>query len=1096
MPWPTPTDYRHAIQDARSALDDEELRQGEVSRNARGLPILWSGNFASVYRIQCRVTGRTWALKCFTRDVSARQERYRHIAAALEAARLPFAVPFVYLEQGIQIHGQWYPAVKMEWVEGQTLNRFVEDSLEKPKMLRQLLELWPKLTARLRDAGIAHADLQHGNVLLVPAPDGKLALKLIDYDGMYVSALAKTRSGEAGHPNYQHPARLLEGTYNVHVDRFSHLVIFSAVHLLVKNCGLWKRYNNDENLLFREQDFQRPEQSELFRVLWETNDPSVRALVGRLALACKQPLEEVPWLDQIVRGGQIKALAYVEQQAAAWLMAGEKVPAQAVVPAGGTTTTAPVVFPPLPFEVRGGEGGGAGPIVQRPPLPFETPEPAMAETRPIIAQGTVPETPPLGSRIRDVGKSVWGWLVVAARGLDRLLGRLVGEENAILHNFLRLVIAVPLIVGLVGAVIMLFAALGFELANKSDHTQKLTANHKERQKDNGTGEGRADAPKALDHASSETAIDAALQKQARADLEKSVKEFEDKAAAAAKAAEEAADRADGASAKVKKWVEDHQPQLAETYANGAARAANDAEVKAAEATKAAEKAEGLIKKAGAEASRTAKDSAQRAADAATDAGRIAARAGKSREDAKSLAKNAGSGSLAKSGTTTQTQTEDVRSGVSTVPQVTGSSEKVQPTKNAPTSPEDSDEMNGPDKAAFDQLVEYVNVTKFLSATAGGDNRFPLGPSTWYVREKSKLSLLRDASLFGEGKDCYLTIDREKPIWRCNLNDRKKNGNSRHLGDFFIDKDILSFKLAQPLEGPTAQFKNCALLIKAFGHEKTVCFRQCHREKPPKLRLLTESDQFQVNGCLSFCIKDVSDLPPSPELVLEGIDLNPHVDKIRVEKLNENELSITYANEAVRLSEQRAKQTEGLKKKLRITVDPDYNPKTNQIKIDITVHYDVNDLLENEGLEENGFSDANDAPKRGSRANSGAASKPKSDTPIAPRDIDRAISGPLNKLKKSQFADFDKVNRKIKGGEKGLEGECQNLEKKYNDTTARIAHAEAFAALLRAILKSETRFSLSFRVSLRLKNSGDKDKPEYTVPLGDFEDHSAAAPERE
>jgi len=52
--------------------------------------------------------------------VSARQERYRHIAAALETARLPFTVPFVYLERGIQVHGQWYPAVKMEWVEGQT----------------------------------------------------------------------------------------------------------------------------------------------------------------------------------------------------------------------------------------------------------------------------------------------------------------------------------------------------------------------------------------------------------------------------------------------------------------------------------------------------------------------------------------------------------------------------------------------------------------------------------------------------------------------------------------------------------------------------------------------------------------------------------------------------------------------------------------------------------------------------------------------------------------------------------------------------------------------------------------------------------------
>ena len=93
MPWPTPTDFRHAIQDPPTALADEELRGGEVARNARGLPMLWSGNFASVYRIHCPATGKTWALKCFTREVSTRQERYRQIAACLKAARLPFTCP-------------------------------------------------------------------------------------------------------------------------------------------------------------------------------------------------------------------------------------------------------------------------------------------------------------------------------------------------------------------------------------------------------------------------------------------------------------------------------------------------------------------------------------------------------------------------------------------------------------------------------------------------------------------------------------------------------------------------------------------------------------------------------------------------------------------------------------------------------------------------------------------------------------------------------------------------------------------------------------------------------------------------------------------
>ena len=136
----------------RHSMSDEELRGGQAALDDQQLPMVWAGSFASVYRINCPATGKSWALKCFTREVTARQERYRHIAAALEAARLPFTVPFVYLERGIQVRGQWFPAVKMEWVEGQTLNRFVEESLEKPRDARGNCSIcgrsWPPGSAR------------------------------------------------------------------------------------------------------------------------------------------------------------------------------------------------------------------------------------------------------------------------------------------------------------------------------------------------------------------------------------------------------------------------------------------------------------------------------------------------------------------------------------------------------------------------------------------------------------------------------------------------------------------------------------------------------------------------------------------------------------------------------------------------------------------------------------------------------------------------------------------------------------------------------------------------------------------------------------
>jgi hypothetical protein len=41
-------------------------------------------------------------------------------------------VDFTFLDRGIQIRGDWYPILKMQWVEGLTLNQFVKNNLDKP----------------------------------------------------------------------------------------------------------------------------------------------------------------------------------------------------------------------------------------------------------------------------------------------------------------------------------------------------------------------------------------------------------------------------------------------------------------------------------------------------------------------------------------------------------------------------------------------------------------------------------------------------------------------------------------------------------------------------------------------------------------------------------------------------------------------------------------------------------------------------------------------------------------------------------------------------------------------------------------------------
>ncbi len=309
MSWPNSQDYNEAVQNP-SSFSDGSLKAGSVSVNAIGLPVPRSGNFADVYQYKDG-GGTLWAVKLFTRKVPGLQERYTKISEHIAKANFPFTVGFDYQPDGIRIKGQWYPLLKMEWVEGFTLNEFVRDNAGKPQYLHALMQMWAKLCARLRDANFAHADLQHGNVLLVPATTGgKLGLKLIDYDGMWVPSLAETHSGEVGHPNFQHPLRLKDRLYNAEVDRFPHLVIAAALRAtLIGGKALWDRFDNGDNLLFKEADLRDPAQSGTFKALWELNDDVLCTLVGKMALATREPLRKTPWLDDVLLGEEGERLS-------------------------------------------------------------------------------------------------------------------------------------------------------------------------------------------------------------------------------------------------------------------------------------------------------------------------------------------------------------------------------------------------------------------------------------------------------------------------------------------------------------------------------------------------------------------------------------------------------------------------------------------------------------------------------------------------------------------------------------------------------------------------------------------------------------------
>lgn len=310
MPWPQSTDYNLAIQNPHLCFEDAELRACTAASNdpVLGLPTPRAGNFADVYQM-VHPSGRSWAVKCFTREVDDLHDRYAAISDYLARNRRSFIIEFRYLDQGILVDGTWYPVLKMRWVEGKTLNEFVRENADKSVLMDRLGQMWLKLERDLREVGLGHGDLQHGNVLLVPNPQkASLHLRLIDYDGMYVPALADRPSREAGFPGFQHPRRTQQ-LYGPEVDRFANLVIYTALRALRTGGGkLWSTFGTPENLLFAHKDFTEPAQSDLLRTLFASPDVALRHLVGHLVLAAVGAVHAVPLLSAVAPGGAVRRL--------------------------------------------------------------------------------------------------------------------------------------------------------------------------------------------------------------------------------------------------------------------------------------------------------------------------------------------------------------------------------------------------------------------------------------------------------------------------------------------------------------------------------------------------------------------------------------------------------------------------------------------------------------------------------------------------------------------------------------------------------------------------------------------------------------------
>ena len=264
-----------------------------------------AGSYAVVFKAKDQLNNE-FAIRCFTNAEQENIDRYRSIDNYLKGVSASWLTKIEFLENEICVKGNYYPVVKMEWVEGEVLDNYISQNLDDNLVLTSLQNEVVNVSKSLENFKIGHGDVQCANIIITKNILGENIIKLIDYDGMFIPLFLNKTNLERGKTDFQHPKRS-QFQFNEKVDRFSFWVILCAIEALKYDRTLWLRvmqggFYTEANLLFLGDDFENFNNSKLVSRLYLLNKPSLNFYLDKLNKFCNSSPDniELPFLFESI----------------------------------------------------------------------------------------------------------------------------------------------------------------------------------------------------------------------------------------------------------------------------------------------------------------------------------------------------------------------------------------------------------------------------------------------------------------------------------------------------------------------------------------------------------------------------------------------------------------------------------------------------------------------------------------------------------------------------------------------------------------------------------------------------------------------------
>ena len=292
---PSASAFAEAMQHPSYSITHAGLSGLTNYADLRGFPESVSGQSAIVFRVATPTGDR--ALRCFTADPLRSRTRYVALRGFREQHNPTWMPAAEWHDQAIRVDGGSYPVVVMDWVTGENLDVHLKRLVSAGEVNRigALADKWRQMIAEMATLGFAHGDLQHGNVIVNENEE----LRLVDFDSVWMASVSSEPPGESGHPHYQHPTRVREGSWGPQVDSFSALVIYTSLRAVAARPALWK-HNTGDNLIFQSMDFHAPFRTPLWQELASIKDPDFQTAATALTRVCSASQPPELGLDHLI----------------------------------------------------------------------------------------------------------------------------------------------------------------------------------------------------------------------------------------------------------------------------------------------------------------------------------------------------------------------------------------------------------------------------------------------------------------------------------------------------------------------------------------------------------------------------------------------------------------------------------------------------------------------------------------------------------------------------------------------------------------------------------------------------------------------------